>query len=115
MQAFSTCPDTVAEIDTAIHDEQARADLTFNTDESVVDQYNKRKKTIAKLEKSKEEKEKALEKHQEEIEEVKAAWLGPLKELLDRINDNFSYFFTCMKCAGEVDLKVPENPVSQKG
>ena len=35
VQAFETCPATVEEIDAAIHEEQARADCTFQTDEGV--------------------------------------------------------------------------------
>ena len=34
-----------------------------------------------------------------------------LQDLIRRINKSFSFFFKSMKCAGEVDLHIPENPV----
>ena len=46
------------------------------------------------------------------MEEVKAKWIEPLKDLIGRINQNFGYYFSTMKCAGEVDLAIPNNPVS---
>lgn len=44
---------------------------------------------------------------------AKERWIGPLKRLVERINVKFSEFFQIMKCAGEVNLKIPENPVSR--
>ena len=41
---------------------------------------------------------------------MKERWLNPLKELVEKINEKFSYFFSSMQCAGEVDLHT-ENEV----
>jgi len=49
---------------------------------------------------------------QASIEEAKDKWLRPLQELVDKINVNFSHFFRCLKCMGEVHLNIPDNPVS---
>ena len=53
-----------------------------------------------------------MSRHQADIEEAKRHWLQPLEELIERINRSFGMFFNSMKCVGEVDLNVPENPVS---
>lgn len=78
----------------------------------VVQEYRDRKAEISKLESDVENRERALSGHQEKIEEIKRQWLEPLRELMEKINENFGYFFSCMKCAGEVDLSVPANEVS---
>lgn len=57
-------------------------------------------------------KQQQLDGHQEEVDKAKREWLEPLQSLIEKINENFSYFFSCMNCAGEVDLKIPENSVS---
>ncbi|XP_063435345.1 structural maintenance of chromosomes protein 5-like [Mytilus trossulus] len=109
-QSFESCPSTLDEIDAAIHEQQARADSLFQTDERVVKEYRQRKKEIAQLEKDVTNRQQQLHGHQEEVEKAKTEWLEPLRALIERINENFSYFFTCMKCAGEIDLNVPDNP-----
>ena len=81
----------------------------------VVQEYQERKTRIARLEQEVEEKRSTLEHQQGETERIKAEWLEPLKSLMARINQNFSYFFRCMRCAGEVDLFVPENEVGSAG
>ena len=45
------------------------------------------------------------------IEEAKDHWLEPLQGLIAKINKSFSYFFSRLKCAGEVDLHIPDNRV----
>ena len=46
------------------------------------------------------------------LAEMRAQWLGPLNELLERINANFSTYLSMMDCAGEITLEEGENPVS---
>lgn len=109
-QSFESCPSRLEEIDAAIHEQQARADSLFQTDERVVREYRQRKKEICQLEKDLANRQQALDGHQEEIEKAKKDWLEPLQNLIEKINENFSYFFSCMNCAGEVDLNIPDNP-----
>ena len=78
----------------------------------VVREYRQRKKEIGQLEKDLANRQQALDGHQEEIEKAKKDWLEPLQNLIEKINENFSYFFSCMSCAGEVDLNIPDNAVS---
>ncbi|KAK2163851.1 hypothetical protein LSH36_73g01022 [Paralvinella palmiformis] len=107
---FDSLPSTLEAIDAAIHEEQARADCTFQTDYSIVQEYNEREKLIKELQKNWTDRKQELTLQREDTENVKREWLTPLQKLISKINKNFSYLFTCMKCAGEVDLNIPENP-----
>ena len=53
-----------------------------------------------------------MNQHQTLTEDAKKEWLDPLQQLIGRINRSFGVFFNAIKCVGEVDLNVPENPVS---
>ena len=77
----------------------------------VVKEYEERRREIRKLEKNITQQEQELAKHKEDIEKIKKEWLEPLKELIKQISNNFRNFFRMLKCAGEVELAVPENPV----
>ncbi|EFN85556.1 structural maintenance of chromosomes protein 5 [Harpegnathos saltator] len=45
----------------------------------------------------------------QKIEELKGQWLKPLEKLVEKINVNFSEYFSAMECAGEVTLSHGEN------
>ncbi|KAL5004129.1 hypothetical protein ScPMuIL_017585 [Solemya velum] len=107
--SFELYPNSLEELDAAIHEQRARADCTFQIDESAVREYKHRKKEINRLEREVDEKKRNLENFQKDIEEAKRLWYEPLKELFANINTNFGFFFKCLKCAGEVDLFEPEN------
>lgn len=53
-----------------------------------------------------------LEQMTKEIEKLKEKWLKPLEQLIEKINSNFSSYFSAMDCAGEVTLSHGENIVS---
>ena len=78
----------------------------------MVNDYKRRKTEISRLNADLDKKSGQLAQHQEDIEKIKTRWIDPIKDLIARINENFSFYFSSMKCAGEVDLSVPENPVS---
>lgn len=59
-----------------------------------------------------EQKSIVLEKMTKEIEKLKEKWLQPLEQLVEKINTNFSSYFSAMDCAGEVTLSHGENVVS---
>lgn len=56
------------------------------------------------MEKTREEKEAELVTLKAQMAATKAEWLGPLSDLIERINTNFTGFFASMSCAGEVSL-----------
>ncbi|KAF7655218.1 hypothetical protein LDENG_00059390, partial [Lucifuga dentata] len=102
--AFSKLPDTLDELDTLLNEERSRAECFTGLSENVVEEFERREQEIKNLEKELEEKSKSLNAYRQNITEAKQRWLNPLKQLVDQINDKFSYFFRSMDCAGEVDL-----------
>lgn len=48
----------------------------------------------------------------QDIESLREEWLTPLLQTIEKINSNFSMYFSAMDCAGEVILAKPENHVS---
>ncbi|KAF5912736.1 hypothetical protein HPG69_007726 [Diceros bicornis minor] len=72
--------------------------------QTVVEEYTKREEEIEQLTEELKIKKVELDKYRESISQVKERWLNPLKELVEKINEKFSNFFSSMQCAGEVDL-----------
>ena len=79
----------------------------------VITDFEARKQRIDQLETDVVRHEEALVQHRNETTAVKQRWLEPVKDLVGRISRNFSQYFAAMKCAGEVDVSVPDNPVRQ--
>ncbi|XP_005089499.1 structural maintenance of chromosomes protein 5 [Aplysia californica] len=109
-EEFSNAPAQLDELDGEIHSIQARAESMFQVDEQVVREYEKREKEIKVMEESLNQRESQRHTHQEDVSRLREEWLGPLNELINRINQNFSFFFSSLQCCGEVSLNVPENP-----
>lgn len=96
-----------------IADIQARVDLIFvDNDRGILEQFEQRKRHIDKLEQKLAGRQDAQRAHQDEVERIRESWLEPLNEIIEKINTQFSTYFKRIKCAGEVHLKVPPNPVS---
>lgn len=108
--AFEQCPSTLTELDDEIHRLQACADSIFQTDEKVIQTYKQRERKIGELKTQLSQREAEQGRLRRDLEDAKAKWLDPLRELIAKINDNFGQFFSAMNCSGEVDLHVPENP-----
>ncbi|XP_078689156.1 structural maintenance of chromosomes protein 5-like [Branchiostoma floridae x Branchiostoma belcheri] len=105
IDAFNQYPtDDLDEIEAMINDTRARADLCFQTDPGVIQEYEKRQRDIAKLNREVDQQGNHLESQRQEICVVRERWLTPLRELVDRINYNFSRFMSMLECVGEVDL-----------
>jgi len=80
--------------------------LDFLTDipVEVIRKYQERCAKINDLEKSKGSRENELATLKQKVAETKTQWLGPLSDLIERINENFARFFATMQCAGRVYL-----------
>ncbi|XP_015276006.1 PREDICTED: structural maintenance of chromosomes protein 5 isoform X2 [Gekko japonicus] len=102
--AFRALPNTVDEIDALLNEEKSKASCFTGLSASVVDDCNKRAEEIQQMTLELQEKQKELDDFRQNISQVKERWLNPLKQLVDRINEKFSSFFSSMQCAGEVDL-----------
>ena len=79
--------------------------------EQVIRDFETRKKRIAQLDREVSDLGEKIRGHRSETEVVRRRWLDPLKDLIGQISSNFSAYFTAMKCAGEVSLSIPQNPV----
>ncbi|XP_045878425.1 structural maintenance of chromosomes protein 5 isoform X2 [Meles meles] len=102
--AFQDLPNTLDEIDALLTEERSRASCFTGLNPTVVEEYTKREEEIEQLTEELKIKKVELEKYRESISQVKERWLNPLKELVEKINEKFSNFFSSMQCAGEVDL-----------
>ncbi|XP_021007402.1 structural maintenance of chromosomes protein 5 isoform X3 [Mus caroli] len=103
--AFQDLPNTLDEIDALLTEERSRASCFTGLNPSVVvEEYSKREVEIQQLTEELQGKKVELDEYRENISQVKERWLNPLKELVEKINEKFSSFFSSMQCAGEVDL-----------
>ncbi|XP_054996590.1 structural maintenance of chromosomes protein 5 isoform X2 [Sorex araneus] len=102
--AFQDLPNTLDEIDALLTEERSRASCFTGLNPTVVEEYTKREEEIEQLTEELKIKKVELDQYRENISQVKERWLNPLKELVEKINEKFSYFFSSMQCAGEVDL-----------
>jgi len=78
----------------------------------VISDFEQRRQRIERLTADVARLDQALVQHRNDTAAVKQRWIEPVKELIGRISRNFSQYFAAMKCAGEVDVSVPDNPVS---
>ncbi|XP_075416668.1 structural maintenance of chromosomes protein 5 isoform X1 [Tenrec ecaudatus] len=102
--AFQDLPNTLDEIDALLTEERSRASCFTGLNPTIVHEYTKREEEIEQLTEELKRKKVELDKYRESISQVKERWLNPLKELVEKINEKFSNFFSSMQCAGEVDL-----------
>ncbi|XP_036749326.2 structural maintenance of chromosomes protein 5 isoform X2 [Manis pentadactyla] len=102
--AFRDLPNTLDEIDALLTEERSRASCFTGLNPTVVEEYTKREEEIEQITEELKIKKFELDKYRENISQVKERWLNPLKELVEKINEKFSNFFSSMQCAGEVDL-----------
>ena len=91
---------------------QTQLNFIPEADAKVFVEYQNRQNRIDELEQTKEEIEQELTDLKQELQEKKESWIGPLKELIQRINQNFGTFFARIKCVGEISLDHGEDEVS---
>ncbi|KAM9330698.1 structural maintenance of chromosomes protein 5 [Gastrophryne carolinensis] len=102
--AFQSLPNTLDEIDAALNEERSRASCFTGLNASVVEDYTKRTREIEAMSGDLNQKRKELEDYRQKLSTVKQNWLLPLKSLVEKVNEQFSSFFSSMQCVGEVDL-----------
>jgi len=78
----------------------------------VLHEYEEIQNNIQKLTEFVKQKTIKVEEMTKEINTLKEKWLPLLEQLIERINTNFSSYFSAMDCAGEVTLAHGENVVS---
>ncbi|XP_011880783.1 PREDICTED: structural maintenance of chromosomes protein 5 [Vollenhovia emeryi] len=110
-KAFEKLPATIGEINNELNVAQAKVFcMAKNVDaENILREYEEIQNNIQKLTEFTKKKSVTLEAMNKEIETLKEKWLQPLQELIEKINTNFSSYFTAMDCAGEVTLSHDDN------
>lgn len=107
---FSELPESLEEIDAAIHHEETRAGCSVDVNPHVIEEYQLRQKTIEKSQKQRDTLVNKIDNHKSNYEEKKNKWLDDVVEMIKEINVKFSGLFKQLKCAGEVQLSRPDNP-----
>ncbi|RLU20141.1 hypothetical protein DMN91_006747 [Ooceraea biroi] len=110
-KAFEKLPTTIAEINNELNIAQAKVFcLAKNIDaENVMREYEQVRSNIQNLTEVIKTRTAEVENITKEIEKLKEKWLQPLEQLVEKINANFSSYFSAMDCAGEVTLAHGEN------
>lgn len=110
-KAFEKLPATIAEINNELNVAQAKVFcMAKNVDaENILREYEEMQNDIQNLTEFVKKKSTLLREMTIEIEKLKEMWLQPLQQLVEKINENFSTYFSEMDCAGEVTLSHGEN------
>ncbi|XP_075684088.1 structural maintenance of chromosomes protein 5 isoform X2 [Rhinoderma darwinii] len=102
--AFQSLPNTLDEIDAVLNEERSRASCFTGLNSSVVEDFTNRTREIEEITEELNRKKTELDHFRQNILQVKEGWINPLKQLVEKINEQFSSFFRSMQCVGEVDL-----------
>ncbi|ORZ38878.1 P-loop containing nucleoside triphosphate hydrolase protein [Catenaria anguillulae PL171] len=84
---------------------EATLDMASATDDSIVQQYENRQAMIDDKQAKLEEEQNKLADKTQERDELKNDWLPTLEAFLETVSNNFSAYFSYIRCAGEVSLK----------
>ncbi len=99
---FAKLHNSLDEIDSQIHEIEAKAQCSYEVDKQVVDDFNERKKKIDQLQKECEKKESKLNNHKNNFEQTKNDWNDQIENMMKTISEKFSALFRLLKCSGEV-------------
>uniref|UniRef100_A0A7E4ZZ67 Structural maintenance of chromosomes protein 5 n=1 Tax=Panagrellus redivivus TaxID=6233 RepID=A0A7E4ZZ67_PANRE len=103
-------PDTVDECNEEIANEEVRNEVaqlqgTIKDVKKLAELEQDEIAMAAELEKS----QNTIDNWETDMTALLERWIHPLRELIERINVNFSTFFAKIKCAGQVVLSEPED------
>ena len=91
-------------IDVKIAELETQAEAMDTVDPRIVREYNELKETIQELEQDIQRREVQKRDAEQQMAQVKEAWLESLNNLVSRINNRFSAHFASMGFAGQVQL-----------
>ncbi|XP_034178803.2 structural maintenance of chromosomes 5 [Osmia lignaria lignaria] len=108
---FNKLPPTIEELNNELNIAQAKVFCMGNNidGENILREYEDIEKTIVNLKEFIQKETQHLETLQQRMNMLREEWLKPLSSIVDKINSNFSSYFSAMNCAGEVTLAQPEN------
>ena len=91
-------------IEVLLSELKAEADCMDNVDPRIVRDYKLLKENVEELTNDILRRRQQKEESEEQMEQIKTAWLTSLNNLISRINDRFSAHFASMGFAGQVEL-----------
>ena len=97
-------PDNSDEIRTFKTELEAKADCIDSVDRKTVEEYTELKLTIRELEAELKQREDLMSSKSSKLQHLKESWLESLRSLVEKINANFSSYFSWLGFAGEVGL-----------
>uniref|UniRef100_A0A7E4VMQ2 Structural maintenance of chromosomes protein 5 n=1 Tax=Panagrellus redivivus TaxID=6233 RepID=A0A7E4VMQ2_PANRE len=102
-------PATIDECNDAIADEEVRNEVaqlqgSLKDVQRLAQLEQEEVEVVAELEKS----QATIDSWEADMTELLERWIHPLRDLVERINVNFSNFFAKINCAGQVVLAEPE-------
>ena len=97
-------PNTYEEVDLLINELNAQADCMESVDPRTLRQYDEARDNIEELRRDIEDREQKMSDRNLKIQDLKNSWVNCLEDLIGRIHQNFSSYFSSMGFAGEVAL-----------
>ncbi|KAJ7691405.1 P-loop containing nucleoside triphosphate hydrolase protein [Mycena rosella] len=99
---------SMEELQTELEKQEANLEMNMNTNPGVVEQYEKRKRDIAELQKTIEGRQRQADKIEKGIKNARDNWEPALQSLVTSIGKKFSAAFDRIGCAGEIRVRQEE-------
>ncbi|KAG0086782.1 Structural maintenance of chromosomes protein 5 [Podila epicladia] len=100
---------SLEELEVMMAREQAKSEMHFSTNKSVIEKYEQRQFEIKSTRAKVESKEKRLAKLMSDLEAIRGPWYQSVTALIEKISKGFSESFGKIGCAGEVRLGEHED------
>ena len=111
VKALENLPGTTEELDEMMAAENAKLQLTNDTDPHLIEMYNSRVRQISDKETALHNITDNLEQLRGEVNEMRSGWENELTDLTVQVSAHFSEYFSKINCAGEVILnKLSKDP-----
>lgn len=108
-EEFKTFPDNLEDLNLAIVEAKAKADLNYRSNPHLIEDYERRCAEIKELQSQIDDLVNGSEASQAKMEKIKSQWLPPLKDLVDKISISFTKYFRNIGCFGRVELAEDED------
>lgn len=101
---FEKLPQTVEELEDKILEMQGRIECIRGVDPAIVEEYERRKETIERLNDDLHNEQARAMALENELKNLHQTWYPQITSVVNSINENFSNFFAKMGFVGEVEL-----------
>lgn len=107
-------PDTLAGVDNELGDKEPRLRVNNNgaADAASVEEHEKVSADLDRFERKKRLLEADCSGAEERFQVILERWRPRAEQVMGRINNRFRSFIESIGCAGQVSLRIPDDPVS---